>query len=132
MIKFGYTILYVEDVVKAAEFYEKAFGFSRKFVSPGNEFLELSTGETSLAFVTLQIGESNVKNGFTQSTLENKPFGIEIAFVTDSVQKVMDDAVRAGATVEMKAEEKPWGQTVGYLRDTNGFLIEICSPMSVA
>lgn len=25
--------------------------------------------------------------------------------------------------------EKPWGQTVGYVRDINGVLIELCSPM---
>ena len=24
---------------------------------------------------------------------------------------------------------KPWGQTVGYIRDIDGFLIEICTPM---
>jgi len=24
---------------------------------------------------------------------------------------------------------KPWGQKVGYLRDTNGFIIEICTPI---
>jgi hypothetical protein len=25
--------------------------------------------------------------------------------------------------------QKPWGQTVAYLRDNQGFLIEICSPL---
>jgi hypothetical protein len=24
---------------------------------------------------------------------------------------------------------KPWGQTVSYVRDLDGFLVEICSPM---
>ena len=24
---------------------------------------------------------------------------------------------------------KPWGQTVAYLRDNSGFLVEICTPM---
>ncbi|MDR6644219.1 putative glyoxalase superfamily protein PhnB [Luteibacter sp. 1214] len=26
-------------------------------------------------------------------------------------------------------EEKPWGQRVGHLRDLNGVIVEICSPM---
>jgi len=26
-------------------------------------------------------------------------------------------------------ETKPWGQTVAYVRDRNGFLVELCSPM---
>lgn len=34
MIKFAYTILYVQDVTKSVEFYENAFGFTRKFVTP--------------------------------------------------------------------------------------------------
>ena len=33
-MKFAYTILYVPDVVRAIEFYERAFGFQRGFV-PG-------------------------------------------------------------------------------------------------
>jgi hypothetical protein len=28
-----------------------------------------------------------------------------------------------------KPKQKPWGQTVGYVHDLNGFLVEICSPM---
>lgn len=130
LIKFGYTILYVADVAKTAEFYEKAFGLTRKFVAPDNEYLEMTTGETTLAFAALNIGESNVKKGFIQSSIANKPFGMEIAFVTDSVQKVMTDAVKAGAVIECDPVEKPWGQVVGYVRDINGFLVEICSPMN--
>lgn len=41
MIKFAYTILYVQDVTTAVAFYEKAFGFTRKFISPGNDYGEL-------------------------------------------------------------------------------------------
>lgn len=41
MIKFAYTILYVKDVTKAAEFYENTFGFTRKFVTPENDYGEL-------------------------------------------------------------------------------------------
>jgi hypothetical protein len=26
-------------------------------------------------------------------------------------------------------KQKPWGQTVGYVRDPDGFLVEICSPI---
>lgn len=44
MIKFGYTILYVENVSKSIEFYEKAFGFVRKFITPENDCAELNTG----------------------------------------------------------------------------------------
>ena len=48
MVKFGYTILYVEDVEKSIAFYENAFGFSRKFVTPEKDYGELITGETTI------------------------------------------------------------------------------------
>ncbi|WP_317048477.1 VOC family protein [Flavobacterium ginsenosidimutans] len=38
MVKFGYTILYVENVEESIAFYENAFGFSRKFVTPDNDY----------------------------------------------------------------------------------------------
>ena len=38
MIKFAYTILYVQDVEKSIDFYERAFGFKRKFIAPGNSY----------------------------------------------------------------------------------------------
>jgi lactoylglutathione lyase len=44
MVKFGYTILYVLEVAKSVEFYERSFGFTRKFVTPENDYGELETG----------------------------------------------------------------------------------------
>ena len=38
-------------------------------------------------------------------------------------------AERAGATAEAAPETKPWGQTVAYVRDNRGFLVELCTPM---
>jgi len=37
-----------------------------------------------------------------------------------------------GATPEKAVTEKPWGQRVGYVRDLNGCLVELCSPVGVA
>jgi uncharacterized glyoxalase superfamily protein PhnB len=129
MIKYGYTILYVEEVIKTVAFYESAFGLSQKFITPENDYAEMTTGETTLAFASFKLGESNVKNGFIPSTKASKPFGIELVMVTDNVQQAMNDAVKAGASVEAEPVEKPWGQTVGYVRDINGFLIEVCTPI---
>ena len=130
MIKFAYTILYVQDVTKSIEFYEKAFGFARKFVTPGNDYGELLAGETTLSFASTILAKSNLKDGFTESNLANKPFGIEIGFTTDNVEETVKTAINSGATIVENPKIKPWGQTVAYLRDPDGFLIEICTPMS--
>ena len=130
MIKFAYTILYVQDVTKAVEFYENAFDLIRKFVTPENDYGELAVGETTLAFASTTLAKSNLTDGFMESSLTHKPFGIEIGFTTDNVEKIVSNALNAGATIVENPKTKPWGQIVAYLRDIDGFLIEICTPMA--
>ncbi len=129
MIKFAYTILYVKDVTKAITFYEKAFGFKRKFVTPENDYGELLVGETTLSFAAITLANTNIKDGFIESSLANKPFGFEIGFTTDNVAETIKAAINAGGTITETPKTKPWGQTVAYIRDLDGFLVEICSPM---
>lgn len=129
IIKFAYTILYVQDVTKSIEFYENAFGFTRKFVTPDNDYGELLVGETILSFASIALAKSNLKDGFIESSLTDKPFGIEIGFTADNVEETVSTAVNAGATIVESPITKPWGQIVAYVRDIDGFLIEICTPM---
>lgn len=129
-MKYAYTILYVENVTETIEFYEKAFGFNRKFVTPENDYAELISGETTLAFASIELGDSNFKKGFEKISKSNKPFGVELAFTSESIEQDFRNAIHCGATEYEPLTEKPWGQKVGYLRDNNGFLIEICTPIS--
>lgn len=129
-MKYAYTILYVADVPETIAFYEKAFGFERKFITPENDYAELISGETSLAFASLELGNSNFKKGFETIPKNTKPFGVELAFTTENIEADFRNAIEAGATEFEPLTQKPWGQKVGYVRDNNGFLIEICTPMN--
>jgi uncharacterized glyoxalase superfamily protein PhnB len=129
MIKFGYTILFVQDVEMSISFYERAFGFQRKFIAPDQSYAELDTGETTLSFASTDQAKSNLKDGFTESNLSNKPFGIEIAFTAENVAETVESALKAGAILIERPQTKPWDQVVAYIRDPNGFLVEICTPM---
>ena len=115
MIKFAYTILYVQDVTKSVEFYENAFGFTRKFIAPGNDYGELLVGETTLSFASTALATSNLTDGFIESNLADKPFGIEIGFTTENVEKTISTAIKAGASVV----EKPKTKTPMCFRGTN-------------
>ncbi len=128
MVKFGYTILYVRDVEKSMSFYERAFGLTRKFIMQ-NLYGELLTGETTLSFAALELAKSNLKSDVIESSSGNNPFAIEIGFTTENVQEVYDNALKEGATSEAAPQLKPHGQTVSYVRDPDGFLVEICTPM---
>lgn len=130
MVQFKYTILYVPDVTQAITFYETAFGFERIFISPDNDYGELQTGATTLSFAAETLAESNLSNGFEHADAGKKPFAIELGFVTDDVPAMLDKALAAGASLYEAPAVKPWGQTVAYVRDINGFLIELCTPVA--
>lgn len=128
-MKFAYTILYVENVSETIEFYEKAFGFSRKFITPENDYGELASGEITIAFASEALAKSNLKKGFEYISKSKKPFGVELAFTTENIETEFQQAIETGASEYEPIVEKPWGQKVGYLRDNNGFLIEISTPI---
>ena len=128
-MKYGYTIGYVDNVVETITFYKKAFGFVQKFIRPENDYAELISGETTIAFASISLGNSNLKQGLQSVSKSNKPFGLEMAFISEHIESDFQKAIDAGAHLYEPLGEKPWGQKVGYVLDNNGFLIEICSPM---
>ncbi len=128
-MKLGYTIIYVADVRAALSFYRDAFGIAARFVHDGGDYAELDTGETALAFAAHSLGASNFPSGYTKLTEMPDPPGMEIAFVTDDVERAVSNAVAAGATVIAPPAQKPWGQTVAYVRAPDGALIELCTPV---
>jgi lactoylglutathione lyase len=128
-MRFGYVILYVPDVARAVEFYERAFGLSRRFVHESGSYAEMETGQTALAFVAEEVVDG-FDMPYRRVRREDAPPGVEIALVTDEVDAAFDRAVAAGAQAVVRPLDKPWGQRVSYVRDENGHLVEICSPMS--
>jgi lactoylglutathione lyase len=127
-MKLGYTLIYVDDVAKTQAFYEKAFGLARGFLHESGQYGEMETGETRLGFVQHQTASSH---GFEyeQMSLGKKPAAFELGLVTKDVAGAFERAVKAGAAPISKPTEKPWGQVVSYVRDCNGVLVELCSPM---
>ena len=127
----GYVLLYVNDVAASLAFYEKAFGLARRFFNDdnGKAYGELETGATRLAFVSLALAKEHLKQEIVAAAPDKPPLGVEIALTTPDVQALFKRAVQAGATAVSEPATKPWGQTVAYLRDNSGFLVEICTPM---
>ena len=125
-MKLGYTILYVPDVRASLRFYEQAFGLATKFLHEGGDFGELDTGGTSLAFCSLtllqQMGKTPGRADVTRPVSE-------VALVTADVPAAFARAVTAGATPLQAPEDMPWGQTVAYVADPDGFWVELCTPV---
>jgi lactoylglutathione lyase len=127
-MKLGYSIIYVADVIATVEFYERAFGLERRFVHESNMYAEMQTGETLLALAAEPMAEMNGL-AIRPNRKGDIAAGFEIAFVTADPNTAYDIAVAAGASAIMPPAQKPWGQLVGYVRDLNGCLVEICSPI---
>lgn len=128
-MRYAYTIVYVADVAATVAFYEQAFGLTRRFLSESGQYGEVDTGATVLAFSRHDLAETLFPGDYTASRPDQQPLGVEIGLVVDDVPAAYARAVEAGATQLKPPAEKPWGQVVGYVRDLNGLLIEICSPM---
>lgn len=124
-IRLGYVILYVPDVAAAMDFYERAFGLPRRFVHESGTYAELETGATALAFA--DENTTPTAGAFELNRRDRKACGAEVGLVVTDVSVAYQRALAAGATAVLEPVEKPWGQTVAYVRDDCGFLVELCT-----
>jgi len=125
-MQLGYTILYVPDVPATLRFYEAAFGLKTRFLHEGGDYGELDTGSTTLAFSAHRLMQQLGKN---PQTAKPEAPSFEIALCTPDVPAALAQAVAAGATPMRPVEVMPWGQTIAYVADLNGFLVELCTPV---
>ncbi len=128
-MKLGYVILYVPDVAAAVAFHQRAFGVAVRFAHESGQYAEMETGATALAFAAEDLIAAS-GHAFRAQRPGDPPAGVEVAFVTDDVEAAYAKAVEAGAAPHEAPHPKPWGQIVAYVRDLNGFLVEICSPVA--
>ncbi|CRL10920.1 lactoylglutathione lyase [Phaeobacter italicus] len=125
---FRYTILYVDDVPATLDFFERAFGLQRGFLHESGDYGELTTGDTKLAFSSTTLMKQLEKNPAAPNA---KTPTFEIAFETENVKAALDRAIDAGATLVQDVRDEPWGQTTSYVSDPNGYLIEMCSAVTM-
>jgi lactoylglutathione lyase len=128
-MKFGYAIVYVADVARSLEFFNKAFGLTTRFQHESG-YGELDTGSTILAFASHQLGDGNLPEGYVRADTSGLPLGIEIVLVTEDIDEAHNRAVAAGAVSIKTPVVKPWGQAVSYVRCPDGTLVELCSPLN--
>lgn len=130
-MKYTHTIFYVDDVSSTIEFFQKAFGLQKRIITESGEYGELLTGGVFLAFASKSIADrAFTKNGYIPSSLQNAPLGVEITLETDDVDKAFEKALSEGAILSTPPADMPWGQRLARVRDINGIIVELCSPMN--
>jgi catechol 2,3-dioxygenase-like lactoylglutathione lyase family enzyme len=128
-MKLGYTIVYVPSVTSSLHFFGQAFGLETRFLHESDDYGELQTGETTLAFASHELGTMNFSGGHVRASDSKQPLGMEIALVTKDVYQAHKSALQHGAAELAAPATKPWGQTVSYVRAPDGLLIELCTPI---
>ncbi|BAY75937.1 glyoxalase/bleomycin resistance protein/dioxygenase [Nostoc linckia NIES-25] len=128
-MKFGYTVIWVDDVVKTVEFYEKAFGLVRRTLHDQGHFVwaEIETGNTTLAFSSTTEAQKLFPGGFHPNEATKPPALIQISFITPDVGGAYMKAIGAGAKPLDPPKTQPWGQTIARVRDLNGVLVSLAS-----
>ena len=128
-MELGYTLIYVPDVPATVDFYERAFGLKRRFLHESGTYAEMETGRTALTFAAEGLAKENGLE-IRPNTPRDVAAGFELCLVSADPEARYTLALEAGARAVSPVKTKPWGQRVGYVRDLNGCLVELCSPVT--
>jgi catechol 2,3-dioxygenase-like lactoylglutathione lyase family enzyme len=121
-MKYAATILYTDDVPGSVDFYSRAFGFTVDF-STGDDYAVLaSESGATISFASRDLPPQ-------VPGVREPHAGFELWLATEDVAGAVERAVAAGAELVSEPAQKPWGQTVAYVRAPEGTLIELGEPV---
>ncbi len=116
-----YTVLVVEDLDRALAFYVDTMGLA---VSHRAEhYAQLVTGTTRLAFYT-RAAMSETLGRALERPSEDAP-SFELGFKVEDVDAAWNELVEQGAPAAAPPRDRPWGQRTAYVRDPDGYLVEL-------
>jgi PhnB protein len=112
--------LNVNDVDAALEFYEKAFGFKKKYAMPGPDGKSVHA-ELLHGNCTVMIGRPAPESGYkTPAELGGTPATVYV-YVKD-VDALAERARAVGAQIVRELKDEFWGDRVCGIADPNGHL----------
>jgi PhnB protein len=113
------AMLIVSDIKAAAAFYQKAFGFTKRGIMNGPDGKPIHA-ELTLRNTTLMLGpESPERGARSAKTVGASP--VTLYLLTENVDKVVDKAVKLGATAQGPVMDMFWGDRCGFVMDPDGY-----------
>ncbi|HTJ25344.1 MAG TPA: VOC family protein [Candidatus Limnocylindria bacterium] len=117
--------LQVDGAMKAADFYERAFGAQRVAFYPPDE-----AGRTMHVHLYVNGGSVMLTDPYPEHGYPlEKPQGFNVLLEVDDIDAWWKRAVDAGATVVTPLSEMFWGARYGQLRDPFGVLWSMNQPL---
>lgn len=119
-VHYLHTKIRVSDLERAIAFYQMAFGYTLRKRKPGPD-------SSLLAFLALPGEETELQLAFypDQGAFEVPAYLMHLAFRVEQLQKVVESALEAGATLIRDAYTLPSGSKVAFIRDLDGYEIEV-------
>src|SRR5579859_2663405 len=112
------VMLAVADVKSAVNFYQKAFGFTKRGIMNGPDGKPMHA-ELTLRECTLMLGPENPQMGArTAKNIGATP--VTLYLPTENVDKVVAKAVKLGATAQGPVMDMFWGDRCGTIADPDG------------
>jgi PhnB protein len=113
------AVLTVSDIKSAVNFYQKAFGFTKRGIMDGPDGKPVHA-ELTLRGTTLMLGPENPEFGRRSAkTVGASPTGLYL-YVED-VDKVVAKAVSLGAKAQGSVMDMFWGDRCGSVVDPEGY-----------
>lgn len=111
--------LAVRDAARAIDFYKKAFGAKEKMRMSGPDGKSVMHAELQIGNSKLMVGEEMPSMGHpSPQALNGTPVSLYV--YVRNVDKVFEQAVKAGATVTMPVNDAFWGDRYGQVTDPFG------------
>lgn len=122
-----YVVLVVDDVDRSLAFYVDILGL--KLGHRSGPFAQLDTGRTRIAlYQRTAMGETLGR--VLRAPDEDSP-GFELGFKVDDCDAAFGELVSRGATPAVEPKDRAWGQRTAYLKDPDGYLVELAQDLYV-
>ena len=113
------SILTVTDIKAAADFYQKAFGFTKRGIMNGPDGKPMHA-ELTLRGTTLMLGPEMPQMGSRSAkTVGASPASLYL--LTENVDKTVAKAVKFGAVLKAPVQDMFWGDRCGGVVDPEGY-----------
>src|SRR5437660_9880040 len=113
------AMLTVTDVKAAAEFYQKAFGFTKRGIMNGPDGKAVHA-ELTLRGTTLMLTPELAQMG-SRAAKTVGAWPTSLYLLTENVDKTVAKAVKLGATLKGQAMDMFWGDRCGAVSDPEGY-----------
>lgn len=127
---FSNTVVWVPDVKRAADFYQRVFGLKTRIqMDLGTHWwLEMDTGATHLSFASEKQAVEFTAGKLHRNRAVDTPAAIALTMRVKDMDATLKRATQAGATIVAAPKVQPWGQVEARIRDPDGVLTAVIAP----